>query len=400
VNLLSLPPLSLYVHVPWCVRKCPYCDFNSHAQRDQIPEQAYLQALFNDLETELAAVQGRALHSIFIGGGTPSLLSADFYRKLLQGIAARIELSVATEITLEANPGTFEQVRFEGFLQAGINRLSLGIQSFDDDALQALGRIHRGREAVAAVEQARAIGFERINLDLMHGLPGQTPERAMDDLRQGLALVPNHLSWYQLTIEPNTEFYRRPPELPADDKLWAIQEQGQALLAGAGFEQYEISGYSRPDQQCRHNLNYWRFGDYLGIGAGAHGKWTDLEGGQLYRRSKPRQPKAYLQAYGGDQPLAQQQLIEPEDLPLEFMMNVLRLSAGVESSLFAERTGWTLAQIRPQLQQARRLGLLGDDPARLQPTLRGRRFLNDLLGLFVGGRAGEGGVCWPALMRS
>ncbi|MEH6823335.1 MAG: radical SAM family heme chaperone HemW [Motiliproteus sp.] len=376
---LQLPPLSLYVHVPWCVRKCPYCDFNSHAQQGELPESAYLHALFADLDSELALVQGRQLGSIFIGGGTPSLMGADFYQQLLPGIDKRIPFATDIEITLEANPGTFEQARFGGFRAAGINRLSLGVQSFDDRCLKALGRIHSGDDAFAAIESAHALGFERINLDLMHGLPEQTPAMALADLRQGISLGTAHLSWYQLTIEPNTEFHSRPPRLPEDEQLWAIQDQGQALLAESGFAQYEISGYSRAGQQCRHNLNYWRFGDYIGIGAGAHGKLTDLSQQQLIRRSKPRQPKAYLAAPCADQA----RVVAREELALEFMMNVLRLNQGVEVPLFAASTGLALAQIQPRLDRARTLGLLGADLTRLAPTPHGRRFLNDLLELFV-----------------
>ncbi|MFT5720894.1 MAG: putative oxygen-independent coproporphyrinogen III oxidase [Motiliproteus sp.] len=376
---LQLPPLSLYVHVPWCVRKCPYCDFNSHAQTGDLPEDGYLQALLKDLDSELALVQGRTLDSIFIGGGTPSLMSAEFYRQLLPAIARRIPFAADIEITLEANPGTFEQARFAGFRDAGINRLSLGVQSFTDSSLQVLGRIHSGAEAFAAIDSARALGFERLNLDLMHGLPGQTPEMALADLQQGISLGTSHLSWYQLTIEPNTEFHSRPPTLPSDDYLWAIQDQGQALLAESGFEQYEISGYSRPGQQCRHNINYWRFGDYIGIGAGAHGKLTDLNQQQLVRHTKLRQPKAYLAAPGQRQATA----VATDERALEFMMNVLRLNQGVELALFEPTTGVALAQIQPQLDKARRLGLLESDLSRLTPTAQGRRFLNDLLELFV-----------------
>lgn len=382
---LQLPPLSLYIHVPWCVRKCPYCDFNSHAQRGEIPQQDYLQALLDDLDAELSWVQGRALQSIFIGGGTPSLMEAGFYQQLLAQIQQRIPFAEGIEITLEANPGTFEQARFAGFYEAGINRLSLGIQSFDDGCLKALGRIHSGAEAEQAVAQAQAIGFERLNLDLMHGLPGQTPAMALQDLERAIKLNTTHLSWYQLTIEPNTEFHSRPPALPEDEDLWAIQEQGQERLAAAGFEQYEISGYSKTGQQCRHNLNYWRFGDYLGIGAGAHAKLTDPlteRGGQigrLVRRWKVRQPKAYLAGLNR----AEQRNIETDELPLEFMMNTLRLSDGVEAQSFEQRTGLPLATIEPQLARARSLGLLVEDPALLRPTLQGRRFLNELLELFV-----------------
>ena len=305
-------------------------------------------------------------------------MSEGFYQRLLEEIEQRIPFDASIEITLEANPGTFEQARFAGYRAAGINRLSLGVQSFDSGCLERLGRIHSGTEAVSAVLQAQQIGYERINLDLMHGLPGQTLELALADLQQALDLNVGHLSWYQLTLEPNTEFYSRPPTLPADETLWAIQDAGQQLLQAAGFEHYEISGYSRPGQQCRHNLNYWRFGDYLGIGAGAHGKLSDLAQGQVLRRVKQRQPKAYLQQPGK----ARQQPIAIDELPLEFMMNALRLQQGVSTALFEQRTGLCLAQIESSLQQARGRGLLDSNPDKLLPTAQGHRFLNDLLALF------------------
>ncbi|WP_207060558.1 radical SAM family heme chaperone HemW [Motiliproteus sp. SC1-56] len=375
-----LPPLGLYVHVPWCVRKCPYCDFNSHAQRGDLPEDDYLAALLQDLEAEAREAGGRPLSSIFIGGGTPSLMSAEFYRRLLDGIEERFPGVRDQEITLEANPGTFEQARFEAYRAVGINRLSLGIQSFADDSLRRLGRVHSGAEALQAVQAAQRIGFERLNLDLMHGLPQQTPAMALGDLEQALALDPGHLSWYQLTLEPNTEFYSRPPNLPEDEALWTIQDRGQALLAERGYAQYEVSAYSRGgDERCRHNLNYWRFGDYLGIGAGAHGKLTDIRTGSIRRRWKPRQPKAYM---GGLQPVGEQ-VLSRDELPLEFMMNALRLSEGVEADLYPRRTGSPLADLKPGLDRARALGLLENRPDRLQPSERGRRFLNDLLELFL-----------------
>ncbi len=402
-GLLQLPPLSLYVHVPWCVRKCPYCDFNSHALRGEIPESLYLQALIADLEQELSGARQRKLHSIFIGGGTPSLMSGDFYRQLLSEIRGRIPFEDDIEITLEANPGTFEQQRFAGFAEAGINRLSLGIQSFSDDRLQALGRIHSADEAAAAVAAAGVLGFERINIDLMHGLPGQTLTQALHDLNRGIELGPTHLSWYQLTIEPNTEFHGRPPTLPEDEVLWSIQEQGQQLLAQAGYRQYEISAYSAPGQQSRHNLNYWRFGDYIGIGAGAHGKLTDPSAGVIRRRWKQRQPKAYMAALGSDLPvvnravgsqrllkltspgsfLSGEEVIGRDALKLEFMMNALRLHDGVAAQLFSERTGLPLSDLQPQLAKAISLGLMSDDPSQLTPTEQGRQFLNDLLELFL-----------------
>ncbi|MGD9859292.1 MAG: radical SAM family heme chaperone HemW [Marinobacterium sp.] len=378
---MSLPPLSLYVHIPWCVRKCPYCDFNSHAAPEQLPEDAYVQALLDDLDSELPLIQGRPLQSIFIGGGTPSLFSAQAIGQILQGVAARTPFADDIEITLEANPGTFELARFEGFRTAGVNRLSIGVQSFNAEHLQRLGRIHNPVEALAAARAAVEI-FPWVNLDLMHGLPKQTPAEAMDDLQQALEINPGHLSWYQLTIEPNTEFHARPPSLPLDEALWEIQEQGQALLEKTGYRQYEISAYARPGQQARHNLNYWQFGDYIGIGAGAHGKLSRYEGDQLVieRRHKLRQPKGY---FDPALRLAGQEVIAADERAFEFMLNALRLSDGVSAELFQARTGLPLESIAPTLQQARRRGLLLDQPDRLAPTLQGRLFLNDLLELFL-----------------
>jgi oxygen-independent coproporphyrinogen-3 oxidase len=378
---MSLPPLSLYVHIPWCVRKCPYCDFNSHAAPEQLPEADYVRALLDDLDSELPLIQGRPLQSIFIGGGTPSLFSAQAIGQIIAGVAARTPFANDIEITLEANPGTFEQARFEGFRAAGVNRLSIGIQSFNATHLQRLGRIHNPAEALAAARAAVEI-FPRVNLDLMHGLPQQTPAEAMDDLQQALAINPGHLSWYQLTIEPNTEFHARPPSLPLDEALWEIQEQGQALLEQAGYRQYEISAYAQPDRQARHNLNYWQFGDYIGIGAGAHGKLSRYEGDQLVieRRHKLRQPKGY---FDPALRLAGQEVIAADERAFEFMLNALRLSDGVSAELFQARTGLPLESIAPTLQQARRRGLLLDQPDRLAPTLQGRLFLNDLLELFL-----------------
>ncbi|MET3999128.1 radical SAM family heme chaperone HemW [Marinobacterium sp. MBR-109] len=378
---MSLPPLSLYVHIPWCVRKCPYCDFNSHAAPEQLPEDAYVQALMDDLDSELPLIQGRPLQSIFIGGGTPSLFSAQAIGQILQGVAARTPFADDIEITLEANPGTFELARFEGFKAAGVNRLSIGIQSFNAEHLQRLGRIHNPVEALAAARAAVDI-FPRVNLDLMHGLPEQTPAQALADLQQALEINPGHLSWYQLTIEPNTEFHARPPSLPLDEALWDIQEQGQTLLEQAGYRQYEISAYARPAQQARHNLNYWQFGDYIGIGAGAHGKLSRYEGEQLVieRRHKLRQPKGY---FDPTLRLAGQEIITADERPFEFMLNALRLTDGVTAELFSARTGLPLENIAPLLQQARQRGLLVQEPNRLAPTLQGRLFLNDLLELFL-----------------
>jgi len=378
---MSLPPLSLYVHIPWCVRKCPYCDFNSHAAPEALPEAAYVDALLQDLDSELPRTAGRPLHTIFIGGGTPSLFSAAAIERLLTGIRERITLADGAEITLEANPGTFELARFEGYRQAGVNRLSIGIQSFNGEHLQRLGRIHNPAEALAAAHAAVDI-FPRVNLDLMHGLPEQTPEQALADLQQALEIDPGHLSWYQLTIEPNTEFHARPPRLPLDEALWEIQERGQALLEQAGYSQYEISAHTRPGQESRHNLNYWQFGDYLGIGAGAHGKLTRYEDDRLIieRRHKLRQPRGY---FDPARRLAGEARIPFDERPFEFMLNALRLSAGVPAALFEARTGVALEQIAPLLQRARQQGLLVAEPDRLAPTPQGRLFLNNLLELFL-----------------
>jgi len=378
--MLTLPPLSLYIHIPWCVRTCPYCDFNSHAVNGEIPQQRYIDALMRDLEQELGGIQGREIGTIFIGGGTPSLFDAAGIKQILTGIAARTRISADAEITMEANPGTFEQERFAGFREAGVNRLSIGIQSFDSARLQQLGRIHNRNDALHAAGKAREIGFDNFNLDLMHGLPGQSTEAALADLQQAIELKPTHLSWYQLTIEPNTEFFSKPPELPEDEALWAIQEQGQALLETHGYHQYEISAYSQPGRQSRHNLNYWQFGDYLGIGAGAHGKISWPEQNRISRRWKQRQPKAYMDALN---PLSGEQDISPEERPFEFMMNALRLTAGVGAELFSLRTGLSLASIAPMVERSRNQGLLETDAGMLAPSPRGRLFLNDLLEQFL-----------------
>lgn len=393
---LILPPLSLYIHIPWCVRKCPYCDFNSHQAQEDLPEQAYVDALDADLAFDLPLVQGRPLQSIFFGGGTPSILSAKSIDQILQNVKKRVAFAPDIEITMEANPGTFEQEKFRGFRAAGVNRLSIGIQSFNPHHLQKLGRIHGRDEAVNAVAMARAAGFDNINLDLMHGLPDQTPEDAQADLRQAIALAPEHLSWYQLTIEQNTAFYSAPPLLPEDDVLADIQDAGLALLAEAGYAQYEVSAYAKPHRQARHNLNYWTFGDYLGIGAGAHGKITraqlNNEQGQITRWWKTRLPKHYLDAaqkipaaverhvnafVGGGESLS------ADSLPLEFMMNALRLVEGVPSVLFAERTGLDKQVFAEQWQQLVRQKLVEADPSALKTTALGQRFLNRVLSSFI-----------------
>jgi oxygen-independent coproporphyrinogen-3 oxidase len=375
-----LPPLALYIHIPWCVRKCPYCDFNSHAAGPDLPEDAYVSALLDDFDRERPAALGRPLTSIFFGGGTPSLFSAAALGRLLDGIRQRIDLAPEVEITLEANPGTFEQDKFIAYRQIGINRLSIGVQSFQADKLEALGRIHSGDEALRAADMARRAGFDNFNLDLMHGLPGQSQDEALDDLRQAIALAPTHLSWYQLTLEPNTVFWNQPPVLPEDDILWDIQEAGQALLASEGFAQYEVSAYARPGRAARHNLNYWSFGDFIGIGAGAHGKLTGADGA-IRRTWKTRLPKDYLNL--AKPYTAGEKILTPDELPFEFLINALRLTEGVPAGLFTERTGLPLSALDAGRRAAEQKGLLRVEPARLAATERGQLFLNDLLQLFL-----------------
>ncbi|MCE8017263.1 radical SAM family heme chaperone HemW [Halomonas sp. MCCC 1A17488] len=383
----ALPPLALYVHVPWCVRKCPYCDFNSHGvgRGAELPEAEYLAALFDDLDADLPLAAGRPLVSIFIGGGTPSLMSADFYARFLEGLTRRLPLDERVEITLEANPGTLERGRFLGYRRAGINRLSLGVQSFQSAQLGALGRIHSGDDAVAAVAEARTAGFDNLNLDLMHGLPGQTPELALADLERALALAPEHLSWYQLTLEPNTEFHSRPPVLPEEELLWEIQDLGHERLEAAGLSRYEISAYAQPGRRSRHNLNYWRFGDYLGIGAGSHGKLSAVdESGRLWveRRWKTRQPEAYLRRRRDPRGfVAGSSRVDDAELPLEFAMNALRLVDGVAMADWPAHTGRPLAVLSERLAAAYEKGLLVEDRERLQASPRGLLFLNELLAL-------------------
>jgi len=379
--MLELPPLSLYIHIPWCVRKCPYCDFNSHEYQGGLPEQEYLQALFRDLTNDLERVQGRELQSVFIGGGTPSLMSADFYDQLLNRISDDIGFVPDIEITLEANPGTAEARRFADYRSLGINRLSLGIQSFSDSSLTALGRIHNGEEAGNAIDICRQAGFENFNLDIMYALPGQTTEQAMDDLRLALQYEPTHLSWYQLTLEPNTAFYSKPPTLPTEQSVMAIMDSGLARLAQAGLQRYEISAYARPGQQSRHNLNYWLFGDYLGIGAGASGKITQLDSKQIVRTRKVRQPAHYLSCQDGYQ--AEQQAVEQDNLDLEFMMNALRLTGGFEIDLYQSRTGKSFSAIRKKLECLQGEGLLRLTPSRIEPTEKGVLFTNSLLEQFL-----------------
>ncbi|MCV4273152.1 radical SAM family heme chaperone HemW [Pseudomonas capsici] len=379
-TLAQLPPLSLYIHIPWCVRKCPYCDFNSHTASPVLPEQEYVDALLADLDQDLPHVHGRELRSIFFGGGTPSLFSAEALGRLLAGVEQRIRFASDIEITLEANPGTFEQVKFSAYRGLGINRLSIGIQSFQEAKLKALGRIHNGDEAIRAADMARMAGFDNFNLDLMHGLPDQSQDEALNDLRQAIALAPTHLSWYQLTLEPNTVFWNQPPVLPEDDILWDIQETGQQLLADSGYAQYEVSAYAQPGKAARHNLNYWSFGDFIGIGAGAHGKLSQ-PGGRIVRTWKTRLPKDYLNPEKPFQ--AGSKLLSVEELPFEFLMNALRLTNGVDAALFRERTGLSVDSLASARQQAERRGLLQAAPTRLVATPQGQLFLNDLLQYFL-----------------
>ncbi|MGF1760184.1 radical SAM family heme chaperone HemW [Photobacterium sagamiensis] len=382
--MLVPPPLSLYVHIPWCVQKCPYCDFNSHALKADIPELDYIDALIDDLETDLAKYQlesgSRPLHSIFIGGGTPSLISPAEIGRLLKEIEARIPFSGDIEITMEANPGTVEAGRFQAYQQVGVNRISIGVQSFQDEKLTRLGRIHGSDEARKAAQLATEAGLNSFNIDLMHGLPDQSIDDALYDLKQAIALNPPHLSWYQLTIEPNTLFYSKPPTLPDDDNLWDIFEQGHQILTEAGYVQYEISGYSKPGLQCRHNLNYWRFGDYLGIGCGAHGKISFTDG-NITRTVKVKHPRGYLNR---DKPYLDKEVqVETQERPFEFFMNRFRLLEACPKQDYVERTGLPLGSIETEIQWALDKNYLTDNGEEWQITEHGKLFLNDLLAIFV-----------------
>jgi len=363
------------------VQKCPYCDFNSHGQKGDIPEAEYVQHLIDDLKADLHLVQGRKIHSIFIGGGTPSLLTGDAYTRLLSEVDKLIGLADNCEITLEANPGTVETGRFKEYVKAGINRISIGIQSLQSDKLKALGRIHGANEATYAAEQAKEASLNSFNLDLMHGLPGQTLDDALSDLKQIIALDPPHISWYQLTIEPNTQFASKPPTLPQDETLWDIQEQGQALLAEAGYIQYEISGYAKPGYQCQHNLNYWRFGDYLGIGCGAHGKVTNAKTGIITRTEKVKHPRGYMDMVKPY--LYKSWHVEQDDLAFEFFMNRFRLAEPCPIEDYSALTNQPLQSQQAALNKAINTGLLIEKDGHWQVSLKGHRFLNDLLELFV-----------------
>jgi putative oxygen-independent coproporphyrinogen III oxidase len=376
-----IPPLGLYVHLPWCARKCPYCDFNSHEAAD-IPERSYIAVLLADLDRDGAHIANRAIESMFIGGGTPSLFSVSAIEALIRGIRERVSLAPDCEVTLEANPSSAEAARFAGYRAAGVNRLSIGVQSFDDAALKRIGRIHDGGAAHRAVDMAQAAGFERINIDLMYGLPGQSWQAAIADVEQALAHGVNHLSHYELTIEPNTLFHRFPPPRANEDALWTMHTESVALMQAAGFERYEISAYARPGGECRHNLNYWRFGDYLGIGAGAHGKLTLGVPAVVERRVKHRHPRRYLASLTEGDHEARHWSVPAPELPLEFMLNAARLLAGFPAELFEVRTGLPISAIAAPLAEAESRGLISRHGGRIRPTQRGTQFLNDFLLLF------------------
>ena len=376
--MADLPPLSLYIHIPWCVQKCPYCDFNSHALKGEVPHDDYVQHLLSDLDADAPWAQGREVKTIFIGGGTPSLLSGPAMQTLLDGVRARLNLAADAEITMEANPGTVEADRFVDYQRAGVNRISIGVQSFSEAKLTRLGRIHGPEEAKRAARLATGLGLRSFNLDLMHGLPDQTLEEALDDLRQAIALNPPHLSWYQLTIEPGTLFGSRPPVLPDDDSLWEIFEQGHQLLTAAGYRQYETSAYAKPGYQCQHNLNYWRFGDYLGIGCGAHGKVT-FPDGRILRTAKTRHPRGYMQGTYRDR----QHEVEAADKPFEFFMNRFRLLEPAPRADFTRYTGLDESAIRPQIARALALNYVTESADAWQITEHGKLFLNSLLELFL-----------------
>jgi len=378
------PPLALYVHIPWCVRKCPYCDFNSHEQRGEIPEREYVDALVADLEASLADVWGRRIHSIFIGGGTPSLFKPSSIDHLLTAIRTRIHVNAEAEITMEANPGTLEADRFRAYREAGVNRLSIGVQSFDDAKLAAIGRIHGGDEARRAVAGALEI-FGNVNVDLMYALPEQTREQSAADVREAIASGVPHISAYHLTLEPGTPFHRDPPPVPHDDDAADMQDGLEAAFASAGYEHYETSAFARRGFRSRHNLNYWTFGDYLGIGAGAHAKLTFLE--SVRREARLRQPQAYMRAALSGNPILEAREVAAAELPFEFMLNALRLVEGFPVALFVERTGLPILAIEPQMKSAEDLGLLARDHEWIRPTEKGRRFLNDLLERFLPGDA-------------
>jgi oxygen-independent coproporphyrinogen-3 oxidase len=379
-NLTALPPLSLYIHIPWCVKKCPYCDFNSHTVRDEIPEQRYIGALSRDLESALPLIWGRNIHSIFFGGGTPSLFSGEGIDNILTMVRSLLKLDFFAEVTLEANPGTVEANKFREFKSAGINRLSLGIQSFNPSHLSALGRIHNDRDAHNAIGIAKD-NFDNFNLDLMYALPNQTLNQAQQDLNTALSYAPPHLSCYHLTLEPNTPFHHHPPSLPDDDLSADMQVMIEATLAGANYLHYETSAFAQPQRKAKHNLNYWQFGDYLGIGAGAHSKLSFHN--RMLRQMRHKLPRVYMEHALSGNPVQTEHEIPIAERSFEFMMNALRLTDGFDLSLFSERTGLPITAIQKQLDQAENQGLITRDHVHVTPTLHGQRFLNDLLGLFL-----------------
>ncbi|ENU1227244.1 MULTISPECIES: radical SAM family heme chaperone HemW [Providencia] len=377
--MLKLPPLSLYIHIPWCVQKCPYCDFNSHTLKGEIPQQEYVAHLLADLDIDAKLVAGRSVKTIFIGGGTPSLLSAESMQALMDGVRQRVVLDPHAEVTMEANPGTVEADRFAGYQAAGINRISIGVQSFGNDKLITLGRIHGADEAKRAAQLATNLNLRSFNLDLMHGLPAQTQVEGLSDLRQAIELAPPHLSWYQLTIEPNTQFGSRPPVLPDDDTLWDIYTEGHKLLSAAGYQQYETSAYAKPGYQCQHNLNYWRFGDYLGIGCGAHGK-ISFEDGQILRTVKTKHPRGYMEG----RYMHQSYDVDASDRPFEYFMNRFRLLEAMPRTEFTQYTGLPESTVRAAIDEALAKGYITETADEWQITEHGKLFLNSLLELFLG----------------
>ena len=379
--LLKLPPLSLYVHIPWCIRKCPYCDFNSHQSNGEVPEAQYVDALLQDFHNSAQFAQGRALQTIFFGGGTPSIFSASAYMRLLAGLQEIVAFAPDIEITLEANPGSAERKKFHDYRRAGINRLSIGVQSFDDLQLQSLGRIHGSDDARAAIKFARSAGFDNLNIDIMYGLRAQSTKEAMRDLQSAIAFAPEHLSWYQLTIEPNTEFYKRPPVLPEDDALIEIQDSGLALLRTSGYARYEVSAFAKQSKMARHNLNYWRFGDYIGIGAGAHGKITQIEQGQIVRTRNKKQPEHYLNARG--QFMAELNSIAQDEIAIEYLLNVLRMPEGFSAAAFEAATGLGFELIQKQVSSLKAQELLSFEDSYVRPTEKGQQFLNSVLETFL-----------------
>ncbi|MDO8208551.1 MAG: radical SAM family heme chaperone HemW [Gallionella sp.] len=383
VSFTALPPLSLYIHIPWCVKKCPYCDFNSHEARGAFPEKEYVAALIRDLEMALPQIWGRKVYTVFFGGGTPSLLSGEGVAEILRQVRMLLPLTGDAEITLEANPGTVEAGKFAAFRDAGVNRLSMGIQSFNDVHLKALGRIHSADEAKAAIDIAQR-HFDNINLDLMYALPGQTLDQALQDVKTALSFEPQHLSCYHLTLEPNTLFYRNPPSLPDDDASSDMQQSIEELLAENGYQHYETSAFAKINRRSKHNLNYWKFGDYLGIGAGAHSKLSFPD--KIIRQARYKQPQAYMQQVGAGAPVQTENEVDRAELPFEFMMNALRLNEGFDPALYNERTSLSLIAIQRELLEAERRGLLFRDHQRIAPTQLGQRFLNDLLEIFLPNR--------------